>query len=33
MDVAVMGDATAATAEKGRAIIDVVVDNIVRLMG
>lgn len=33
MDVAVMGDATAATAEKGRAIIDAVVDNIVRLMG
>lgn len=33
MDVAVMGDATVATAEKGKAIIDSVVENIVRLMG
>ena len=33
MDVAVLGDATVATAEKGQAIIDAVVDNIVRLMG
>ena len=33
MDTAVLGDATAATAEKGRAIIDAVVENIVRLLG
>lgn len=32
MDIAVLGDATAATAEKGKAIIDTVVDEIIRLM-
>lgn len=33
MDTAVMGDATAATAEKGKAMIDAVVDTIVRMLG
>lgn len=32
MDTAVMGDATAATYEKGKAMIDAVVDTIVRLL-
>lgn len=32
MDIAVLGDATAASAEKGREIIDAVVDNIARLL-
>lgn len=32
MDTAVMGDATAATAEKGKAIIDHVVENIVEIL-
>lgn len=32
MDTAVMGDATAATAEKGKAMIDAVVETIVRLL-
>lgn len=33
MDTAVLGDATAATAQKGKAIIDAVVENIVSLLG
>lgn len=32
MDIAVLGDATAATAEKGKIIIDAVVDNIISLI-
>lgn len=32
MDVAVMGDATAATKEKGKAVIDAVVENIVEIL-
>lgn len=32
MDIAVLGDATSATAEKGKAIIDAVVENITRLL-
>lgn len=32
MEVAVLGDATAATAEKGKAILDAVVQNIVQLL-
>lgn len=33
MDTAVLGDATAATAEKGKAILEQVVANMVRLLG
>ncbi len=33
METAVMGDATAATPEKGKVMIDAVVDTIVRLLG
>ena len=33
LSTAVLGDATAATAEKGKAIIDAVVDNMIRLLG
>lgn len=33
METAVLGDATAATAQKGKAIIDAVVENIVSLLG
>ena len=33
MPTAVLGDATAATAEKGKEIIDAVVENMARLLG
>lgn len=33
LQTAVLGDATAATAEKGKAILDAVVENMVRLLG
>ena len=32
METAVLGDATAASGEKGKQIIDAVVDNIVRIL-